>query len=189
VIEQQPAPAIVAAVQTWLREVVIGLNLCPFAADPNWKQQIRFAVSNARAEPELLTDLQAELRFLDQHPPTQLETTLLVIPHILAEFEVYNQFLFWVDTLLRESGWEGEYQVASFHPRYQFADTRPEAVENLTNRSPYPILHILRESSVEAVLAHYPEPERIPARNIQTVQALTTAERRQLFPYLFGGDH
>jgi hypothetical protein len=176
-------------VQHWLDRVVVGLNLCPFAAEPNRKGQIKIYVSTARTEEALLTDLQTELRELDRRSPTDLETTLLVVPYMLQDFEAYNTFLALVDALLQTFGWEGEYQVASFHPNYCFADTEPDDPENLTNRSPYPILHILREASISKALDAYADPDQIPAKNIQTVQHLSPEQQRSLFPHLFGNEN
>ena len=134
----------IRTVQRWLTDVVIGLNLCPFAARPTSQKQVRFAISDARNEEALIQDLQQELLHISQRQPTELETSLLIIPHALADFFDYNQFLNWVDKLLETEGWEGTFQVASFHPHYQFGGTEPEDAENLTNRA-YPILHIIRE--------------------------------------------
>lgn len=171
-------------IQQWLDDVVIGLNLCPFASTPNRNKQIRIHTCDANTEEALLEALQSELLLIDKTPAEELETTLLVIPNMLANFQDYNQFLNLVDALLKEFEWEGRYQIASFHPRYCFAGAAPDAAENLTNRSPYPILHIIREDSLEAVLQHYSAPEKIPERNIQRVESLSKEEIRQLFPYL-----
>ena len=176
---------IIAQVEHWLDQVVIGLNLCPFASKPRREKRLRIQVSHAREAAALLMDLQDELVRLDELPAPTLETTLLVIPEMLGNFYEYNQFLDLADALLREFAWEGHYQIASFHPHYCFAGAEPQATENLTNRSPYPILHLLREDSLEAALAHYAEPENIPARNIQRVAALSREEQTRLFPYLF----
>jgi hypothetical protein len=105
---------------------------------------------------------------------------------MLADFEDYNQFLDLVDLWLQQFGWEGEIQVASFHPDYQFADTEPDDAGNLTNRSPWPLLHMIREESLEHALAHFPDPEGIPERNVLRMEQLSEAERKRLFPYLFG---
>lgn len=176
---------ITAEVQRWLDQVVIGLNLCPFAAEPQRDRQIRILVSSAIEGGDLLIELQQELRRLAQTPAHQLETTLVVVPEMLQDFESYNDFLELADLLLAQFGWEGEFQVASFHPQYCFADAEPDDPGNLTNQSPYPILHLLREASIEAALAHYPHPELIPERNVEQMRQLSPSQRRQLFPYLF----
>ena len=170
-------------VQSWLRDVVIGLGLCPFASRPYEEERIRFVVSAVNAKEALLSELQAECELLEASP--QVETTVLVLPEYLAAFEDYNDFLDWVDMLIHKRGWEGVFQVASFHPDYCFADVEPGSDENLTNRAPYPLLHILREASVEAALEHYPDADAIPARNIAKVSSLSEGQKRALFPHLF----
>jgi uncharacterized protein len=189
---------IIQAVEQWLDEVVIGLDLCPFAAKPRRKQQVRICVCKDESEQAILECLQAELTLIDERPVLEaakakannshfpgLETTLLVVPHLLADFDDYNQFLDVVDALLEQFDWLGDYQVASFHPQYCFAGVPADSAENLTNRSPYPLLHIIREASIASALAHYDNPELIPERNIERVCNLSEAEKRQLFAYLF----
>ncbi|AJD48937.1 hypothetical protein S7S_12625 [Isoalcanivorax pacificus W11-5] len=162
----------------WLEEVVIGLNLCPFARRPLQAGQIHFEVTHATDAGTLLTDLHLALTALDNNKA--IDTTLLIIPGMLADFEDYNDFLSLCDALLERFEWEGVYQVASFHPHYQFEDTEPADAENRTNRSPWPMLHLLREDSVSEALAHYPDPEQIPQRNIARMQALTADELARL---------
>jgi hypothetical protein len=171
--------------QQWLEDVVIGLNLCPFAHKPNKNKQIKIAVSPATTEESLLEFILLELKELDDNDPKNLETTLVVTPNMLSDFMDYNFFLDWVDALLKQEDYEGIYQVASFHPNYCFGGTRPEDAENLTNRSPFPTIHLIRETSMEKVLKHYPNPELIPDNNIGSVEALTETQKQQLFPYLF----
>lgn len=179
----------IKAVEQWLEQVVIGLNLCPFASKPYREKQVRIQVCEADTELALLETLQDELRLIDENPPTEpgtgIETTLLVIPNLLQRFDDYNQFLDLVDALLEEFSWTEEYQIASFHPQYCFAGVAPESPENLTNRSPYPLLHIIREASIAAALEHYTDPEGIPERNIEKMKALSEDEKRRLFGYLF----
>ncbi|CED57817.1 putative uncharacterized protein [Aliivibrio wodanis] len=172
-------------VQQWLEDVVIGLNLCPFAAKPNRNKQIKVFVSEATTEEVLLEDVLQELMNLDSKTAEELETTLVAIPNMLQDFMDYNFFLDWVDALVKQQEWEGIYQIATFHPDYCFGGAEPEDDENLTNRSPYPVLHLIREESMEKVLKHYPNPEAIPDTNIARVEALSPEERRKLFPYLF----
>ena len=177
---------IIADVEQWLDEVVIGLDLCPFAARPRREKRVRIAVSHATDDEALLNDLQAELERLSDTPAAELETTLLAIPNMLEDFADYNDFLDAVDLWVEQFGWEGELQVASFHPQYQFADTEADDPGNLTNRSPWPLLHIIREESLEKAIEHYPEVDRIPERNIARMNALSGEERAKLFPHLFG---
>lgn len=178
--------AIAASVNQWLDDVVIGLNLCPFAAKPQRNKQIKIQVSNATREEDLLQDILDQLLELDSKQPDELETTLVVVPDMLHDFTDYNFFIDWVEALIRQENWEGVYQVATFHPDYCFAGSEPEDAENLTNRAPYPIFHLIREESMEKVLKHYPNPEAIPDINIERVSNLNEAERKALFPYLFG---
>ena len=177
---------IIADVEQWLDEVVIGLDLCPFAARPRREKRVRIAVSHATDEEALLNDLQAELERLSDTPAAELETTLLAIPDMLEDFADYNDFLDAVDLWVEQFGWEGDLQVASFHPQYQFADTEADDPGNLTNRSPWPLLHIIREESLEKAIEHYPDVDAIPERNIARMKALGPEERKRLFPYLFG---
>lgn len=170
-----------AAVRQWLERVVIGLNLCPFAARPVLGGRVRVFVSAADTELELLTDLQLELARLDETPPAQLETTLVVVPRMLADFLDYNDFLDRADELLQSFEWDGTYQVASFHPLYQFNGTEPDDPENLSNRSPYPMLHLLREDSVEAAVEAHPDVDGIPEANIRRLRGLTPEQRKDLF--------
>ncbi|MBI5759492.1 MAG: DUF1415 domain-containing protein [Planctomycetales bacterium] len=171
-------------VRQWLEQVVIGLNLCPFAGTPYRNGQIRISISQAVTEEALLADLQRELKLIDETPAATVESTLLVVTGLLADFEAYNQFLAEIDVLLRRGGWEGELQVASFHPQYRFLGTEPDDAGNLTNRSPWPILHIIREASIDKALADYPEPESIPERNIRKMKSLSSEERCSFFPWL-----
>ncbi|WP_226662155.1 DUF1415 domain-containing protein [Microbulbifer aggregans] len=176
---------VIAHVERWLQDVVVGLNLCPFARKPLRAGQIRFVVSEANSNEVLLEELLDEFQVLDRTSEEEVETTLLILPTYLRDFHDYNFFLDEAEWLLKRQGYEGIYQIASFHPHYQFADTRPDDEENLTNRSPYPILHLLREASLERGLKNYPDPESIPHNNILRVEALTEAEKRALFPCLF----
>lgn len=159
-----------SATRQWLEDVVIGLNLCPFARKELVNNRIRFVVSLADSEEALLMALQQELVFLNENPAT--ETTLLIHPDLLTDFDDYNDFLAAADGLLELLELEGVYQVASFHPDYRFADTGPEDAENYTNRSPFPMLHLLREDSVARAVDSHPDPDSIPERNIALMQQL-----------------
>ena len=177
--------AITEQVDQWLNDVVIGLNLCPFAAKPQRNKQIKIFVSEASQEEALLEDILLQLIELSNTEPEKLETTLVVVPNMLQDFWDYNFFIDWVEGLIKQQDWEGIFQVATFHPDYCFGDADPEDDENLTNRSPYPVFHLIREESMEKVLKHYPDPESIPDTNIARVSALSEEERKKLFPYLF----
>lgn len=162
----------IAEMKNWLEKAVIGLNLCPFAKSVHVKEQIRYVVSNAQNEEELLADLLDELQQLYDADADKLETTLLIHPYVLTDFLDYNDFLEVADAAVSELSLDGEIQVASFHPDYQFAATRYEDVENYSNRAPYPCLHLLRESSVERAVAAFPEAEKIYQKNIDTLKEL-----------------
>jgi uncharacterized protein len=171
----------VAVTRTWLEKAVIGLNLCPFAKPVHLNNRIRYFVSDARWPARLLEDLMAELRALDAADPAQCETTLLIHPHVLADFSDYNEFLDQADDAVAELGLEGVIQVASFHPCYQFEDAGPDDIDNYTNRSPYPMLHLLRESSVERAVTTYPDTMAIYRKNIETLRRLGHEGWRRLW--------
>ncbi len=160
----------IQAVRRWLESMVIGLNLCPFAKREMVRNRIRITVSEAVDEAGLLSDLHAELDLLAED--RLLETTLLIHPMVLNDFNDYNTFLDLADALLRETDMEGRYQIASFHPDYQFADSETDDLENYTNRSPFPLLHLIDEQTLEQRIAAYPDTENIPAINITTLKEL-----------------
>jgi hypothetical protein len=166
------------AVRHWLESLVIDLNLCPFAKRELVKDRVRFVVTPACTEDELLQALQAELELLQDN--TEVETTLLIHPAVLQDFGAYNQFLNGADDLLAGLQLEGVFQVASFHPDYRFADAAPNDAENYTNRSPYPLLHILREASLEQVIADTLDVEQIPVRNIALMNGLGREELQKM---------
>lgn len=168
-------------VRKWVEQAVLGLGLCPFAGEHWHAGRVRLAVTAAQSEPALLEDLHAEIATLKATDPKELETTILIVPNLLLDFDDYNQFLDLVDELIEKHGWTGDFQIASFHPAYQFAGTGFDDPENLTNRSPYPLLHVLRESTVSRVLSEFPNPEQIPTTNIATLRALSEERREQIF--------
>jgi hypothetical protein len=164
--------AVIEATRRWLEKAVIGLNLCPFAKAVHAKGQVGFVVSAATTIDALVEDLAAELKALEAADPAVVDTVLLIHPRVLGDFEDYNDFLDIADTLLDELELTGILQIASFHPQYRFAGTQPDAIENYTNRSPYPMLHLLREDSVERAVTTYPDVADIPERNIVTMNRL-----------------
>ena len=163
---------VVANTVDWLEKAVIGLNLCPFAKAVHVKGQIRYVVSDADTPEALLEKLMEELEYLAEADPEKVDTTLLIHPNVLADFEDYNEFLDVADAALEDMQLDGQLQVASFHPDYQFADTHQNDIENYTNRSPYPTLHLLREDSVERAVEAFPEASDIFEKNIATLRAL-----------------
>jgi len=163
---------VIALTQAWVAEAVIGLNLCPFAKSVYVKQQIRYVVSHADSEAGLAQQLLSELQYLQAADPELLDTTLLIHPRVLQDFYDYNNFLDVADQVLADAELDGVIQIASFHPQYQFADALPDDIDNYTNRSPFPVLHLLRESSIDRAVAAFPEASAIFERNIATMRDL-----------------
>lgn len=170
-LSAEDAPYI-EATRRWVERAVVGLNLCPFARAPFVQGRIRYAVSHARDTDRLLDDLCGELQSLAAVDAGQCETTLLIHPHVLGDFLDYNDFLDVADAAVETLKLDGVLQVASFHPHYQFADTAPDDVENASNRSPFPTLHLLREASVERASEAMSDPDEIYRRNIDTLRKL-----------------
>jgi len=171
------------SVSRWLESVVVDLNLCPFAKRELTNNRVRFTVTGAENEERLLAALEDEFELLGSDP--SIETTLLIHPNVLNDFYDYNQFLDYADRLLVEMELDGVYQIASFHPEYQFGGTNPDDVENYTNRSPYPMLHILREASLERAIADYPNIDQVPTRNVELMNRLGVEKLRSLLAACF----
>lgn len=163
---------VIAATQRWISTMVIGLNLCPYAERVFNGNRIRYVVSVATTETALLDDLARELTFLASAPIAEVETTLLIHPHVFQDFLDYNDFLDSAEGLLQNLRLTGVIQLASFHPQYQFADTEPDDVTNYTNRSPFPMLHLLREASITDVALDEAALLAIPERNMAVLQGL-----------------
>ena len=176
------ASNIIEETQDWLIQAVIGLNLCPFAKAVHVKEQIKYVVSEATTVEQLLEDLAQELEFLAEVSREKTDTTLLIHPEILNDFLDYNDFLELADQLLEDLDLDGELQIASFHPQYQFAGTEIDDVTNFTNRSPYPTLHLIREESIDEAVKAFPEAEAIFETNMQTMEKLGTDGWLKLFP-------
>jgi hypothetical protein len=158
------------AVKSWIGKVIVGLNFCPFAKKEMERNTVRYAIYHTTQINDALSDLLEELALLDQQ--LDIQTTLLIFPLGFDDFENYLDMLGLADSLIAQGGYCGIYQLASFHPNYCFEGEDQDDPANYTNRSPYPILHILRESSMEAVLKRYPEPESIPENNIAKAREL-----------------
>jgi hypothetical protein len=169
-----PVPPEIARrdVQRWLERAVIGLNLCPFAKAPYVKGQVHIAVSEASDAHGVLADLAAELDALAAADPSVRETTLLVVPQCLADFLDFNAVLGRAERLVRKRGLEGVIQLASFHPQYRFEGTEEDDITNCTNRSPYPVIHLLREESIDRAVEAFPEPEAIYEANMETLRRM-----------------
>jgi hypothetical protein len=164
--------SVLAATRAWLERAVIGLNLCPFAKAVHIKDQLRWVVSQASTPEALLDELTAELKFLAAADPEQVEMTLLIHPQVLQDFVDYNDFLDIADQEVERLELDGELQIASFHPDYQFEGTPFDDISNFSNRAPYPTLHLLRESSIDAAVEAFPDAADIYERNIETLKQL-----------------
>jgi len=167
-----PAALAIAETRAWVRRAVIGLNLCPFARAVDVKDQIRYVFSDATDAETLLATLVVELQRLADTDPEQVDTTMVIHPRVFADFEDFNDFLELADAAVEDLELDGVLQVASFHPRFQFADTEADDVTNATNQSPYPTLHLLREDSVDRAVAAFPEAEAIFEKNMTTLEKL-----------------
>lgn len=166
------ADAVIAATRRWVDRAVIGLNLCPFAKGVQTKDQVHYVVSQATGAQQLLDDLKTELHALHAADPAQRDTTLLIAPQVFADFLDFNDFLDRADRLLRKLRMDGQYQIASFHPQFLFADAAADDISHCTNRAPYPILHVLREASIDRAVEAFPDASLIFEKNMQTLRAL-----------------
>jgi hypothetical protein len=164
-----------ADTRRWLERAVIGLNLCPFAKAVHVKAQIHYAVYLPTEEADLIDALLSEANALAALDASVRDTTLLIAPNTLADFLDFNDFTARAERRLARAGFDGVFQLASFHPQFQFGGTEPDDIGNATNRAPYPTLHLLREDSVSRAVEAFPEAEAIFERNIDTLEALGTA--------------
>lgn len=169
---------IVAQTQKWITDVVVGYNFCPFAAREVRRGSIGYEVLPTGLATEVLSALEAALKTLDETPET--ETLFLLLPLGFSRFSDYLKLLSRAEQLLQKKGYEGIYQVASFHPQYAFAGSRPNDAANYTNRSPYPMLHLLREESVSRAVDAYPGTHKIPERNTAFAREKGLAHMRAL---------
>ncbi|MFV9473102.1 DUF1415 domain-containing protein [Advenella sp. RU8] len=171
-IQPSEETAILEKTKKWVENAVIGLNLCPFAKSVYVKNQVRMVVTGAETVKELHQVLAKECTNLIDTDPEVLDTCLLVVPHVFEDFYDFNDFLDIAELTLEELELVGELQIASFHPDYQFADTEPDDISNYTNRSPYPVLHLIRESSLDKATQQYPDASAIFDSNIEKVTRL-----------------
>ena len=178
--------AIVAATRRWIREVVIGLNLCPFAAAPMERETIRYLVCPERRPEAIYRALLAEMEVFVQLPEEQVETGLFIVPAGLESFDDYLDLLYSAEQAIPEAGLEGVLQLASFHPDYLFEGAPEDDPANYTNRSPYPMFHLIRSEGLARAVARYPDPEQIPERNIRTLRELGLAEMRRRLERVLG---
>ena len=171
-------PPITDQTQRWLANVVLGLDLCPFAPQVVEQGSVRYCVSEASSTDTLTEALLAEIEYLDHHVET--ETTLLIHPQVLDNFEDYLAYLETANAILAHLNYEGVYQIASFHPAYLFADSDENDPANYSNRSPYPMLHLLREASLEDAIASHPNIDAIPEQNIARLRQMGLIRIKQL---------
>jgi hypothetical protein len=164
--------AVVSSTERWLTSFVIAFNICPFARREQEKGSIRYRSARPDTLEEALQTLVDECIYLDASPDT--ETTLLIFPEGFDNFDDYLDMLAIAEQLLIQQGYEGIYQLASFHPDYRFEAGREDDPANYTNRSPFPMLHIIREASLERAVASHPDPQNIPNRNIELTRKLGT---------------
>ena len=169
---------IIAQTKYWLEHVVIGLNFCPFAKPVFEQGKVHYQVSDAQSLECCLEDLIAEAERLDKQ--SEIETTLLIYENSLHDFDDFLDAVEIANDLMAEQGYQGVYQLASFHPDYCFADSDEKDPANYTNRSPYPMLHLIREQSIEQALAHYKNPENIPEENVQLAQKMGLKKMQSL---------
>lgn len=158
--------------QKWLLEAVVGLNLCPFAKAVVVKDMVRYRVCASSDPADVLAMLREELQHLAEADSDTLDTTLLIAPNALPNFLDFNDFLADCDEVLIELELDGVLQVADFHPHYQFGGTEADDIENFTNRTPYPTLHLLREASIDKAVEAYPDASLIFERNIEVLNKL-----------------
>jgi len=170
--ESPQTVTVLSDTRVWLERAVIGLNLCPFAKGVHVKGQIHYAVSAAASPLDLLDDLKKELKDLVALDSSVRDTTLLIAPDFVADFLDFNDFLPKVDKVLRACKLDGSIQIASFHPRFQFAGTEVDDITNYTNRAPYPTLHLIREASIDRAVQAFPQAETIFEANMQTLEQL-----------------
>lgn len=176
-MSQEPVhdDVVIADTHRWLQRAVIGLNLCPFAKAVDVKGQVHYSVSRNVGFNDLLSDLDRELKDLVALAAAERDTTLLIVPDGLTDFLEFNDFLVQADRLLSKRGYGGVLQIASLHPQYEFAGSKPDDVANFTNRSPYPTLHILREESIDRAVKAFPDPKAIFQTNIAAMERLGRA--------------
>ena len=166
------APDVVAETRAWIEKFVIGLGLCPFPAAPFNAGRVGVSVCDQDDTDGVYQAFLTALFELFTSDPSELETSLLVVPQGLASFDDYLDMLEMLQLAVREAGAEGMVQVASFHPDYRFADAAADDPANFTNRSPYPMFHLIREDGLAAALESVADPDAIPARNIARLRGL-----------------
>jgi len=170
---------VITNTRRWLRELVVGLRLCPFANAPLQRDSIRYTVCDAGDSDALYGALLDEFDSFLRQPVTSAETALFIVPAGLDDFDDYLALLHAAEAAIDAIGLGGTLQLASFHPHYRFADSDPDDAANYSNRSPYPMFHLLREELMEDALAGFPHPEDIPQQNIDRLRQLGLEEMQR----------
>ncbi|MFM7199868.1 MAG: DUF1415 domain-containing protein [Myxococcota bacterium] len=169
--------AAVTHTRKWLEGVVLKYNLCPFAHGPLHGKRVRFAVARGSQRRQILEALRQELLLLRSPEGSGLDTSLLILPDAFPDFFEFNDFMDAVEALVGRLKLEGIFQVVSFHPDYLFAEADEHDFANHTNRSPYPMLHLLREDQVSRAVELHPNVEEIPEQNTMRLRNLSDAEK------------
>jgi hypothetical protein len=172
---------IIKTVKNWIEQFIIGYNICPFARKVFITERIKYVVNSSTDDEIILQAFLQELQWLNTTPAKKIDTTLFILTNAFPDFDHYLNFIYVIETMIEQLNYEGIYQVATFHPIYQFDGTQLTDAENFTNRSPFPIIHILREESVEKAIENYPNPEEIPKRNIALMNEMGVEKLRTLF--------
>ena len=162
----------IARTKRWLEDWVIQLNLCPFASHPYKNAKVKFRLCKERTAEGLGGDFLQEIAFLESSEGQQIDTSIIILSNLADSFEEYLDLYYWLEEIVELKGWEDKFQLASFHPNYQFDGTQVDDPENYTNRSPFPLIHILRSEQVEKAILHHPDTEDIPNQNIKTMNDL-----------------
>jgi hypothetical protein len=170
----------VAQTRCWVKEVVVGLNLCPFARVPFEADTIRYRVCSAQDADGAYRALIEEVADFVQQPPDEVETGLFIVPRGLEDFGDYLDVLEDAQAALEEAGLDAMLQLASFHPDYCFEGLEEDDPANYTNRSPHPMFHLIRQDGLAAALENWPEPESIPERNVALLRDMGLAAVRAL---------
>ena len=177
VVVQVSDEDVIRQTRHWVSDVIVAENICPFAKREVSRDSVRVSVSRVKKMAMALEDLMREVTWLDEHSST--ETTLLVFPTLFRDFEHYLDFVEIADRLLIDQGYEGVYQLATFHPDYCFADAESDDAANYTNRSPYPMVHLLREDSLSQAIEYYGDTSQIPHNNIARLREMGAEEAQR----------
>ncbi len=170
--------SIISQTKNWINAVVVGCNFCPFAAREVKRNSIYYEVLTDEKPQQVLEKLLTTFQAMDNDQ--SVETAILILAVGFVSFNDYLNLVTVAEQLLKKQGYEGVYQIASFHPKYLFAGSKENDAANYTNRSPYPMLHILREESVSRAIDSHPDTKKIPANNIAFARAKGQAYMRDL---------